>query len=212
MDRDTFDGDIQAPIADWLTKNFAQDRILYIVLTKGVPLRVKGTTGRGGTIASVDSELALLYRRLTGAHRPSCRARSRTRTTWPTRAIAQAKLFTHAELRHLPRDAPRRLHGRRRARARSTGPRGPSREGTIVLDQKAGLAERGRRPLAEGRGRLADRRTASATALVLRPDDARGDRREERARLLLVGLERPGHHARGTSTSASSPAPSPGCS
>ena len=46
VDRDMYDGDIEAPIADWLTKNFAQDRILYIVLTKGVPLRVKGTTGR----------------------------------------------------------------------------------------------------------------------------------------------------------------------
>ena len=37
-----------------------------MVLTKGVPLRVVGTTGVGGTVASVDSELTLLYRRLAG--------------------------------------------------------------------------------------------------------------------------------------------------
>jgi len=47
-----------------LTGNFAQDRILYIVLTKGIPLRVNGTSGQDGTIASVDSELTLLYRKL----------------------------------------------------------------------------------------------------------------------------------------------------
>ena len=43
-----------------------QDRLLYLVLTKGVPLRIAGTTGLTGTLASVDSELTLLYRRLTG--------------------------------------------------------------------------------------------------------------------------------------------------
>src|SRR4030095_14049690 len=38
----------------------------YIVLTKGVPLRVPGTDGRDGTVASVDSELTVLYRKLLG--------------------------------------------------------------------------------------------------------------------------------------------------
>jgi uncharacterized protein (TIGR03790 family) len=64
--RAEFEREIQAPISDWLTKNSAQDRILYIVLTKGVPLRIAGLFGRAGTVSSVDSELALLYRRLTG--------------------------------------------------------------------------------------------------------------------------------------------------
>ncbi len=64
--RDAYDAQIQVPIADWLRRNSAQDRILYIVLTKGIPLRVRGTSGRTGTVASVDSELTLLYRRLTG--------------------------------------------------------------------------------------------------------------------------------------------------
>src|SRR5262245_62812214 len=57
---------IQAPIARWLAVNSAFDRILYIVLTKSIPLRVAGTTGRNGSIASVDSELALLYRQMYG--------------------------------------------------------------------------------------------------------------------------------------------------
>jgi hypothetical protein len=39
---------------------------LYLVLTKGAPLRIVGTTGLSGTLASVDSELTLLYRRLVG--------------------------------------------------------------------------------------------------------------------------------------------------
>ena len=57
---------IERPIFEWLSANGAQDRILYIVLTKGVPLRVIGTTGTSGSVASVDSELTLLYRRMIG--------------------------------------------------------------------------------------------------------------------------------------------------
>ena len=57
---------IQAPIARWLTTQRAQDRIHFVVLTKGIPLRVRGSVGRAGTVASVDSELTLLYRRMTG--------------------------------------------------------------------------------------------------------------------------------------------------
>ena len=44
--------------------------MLYLVLTKGVPLRIAGTEGRTGSIASVDSELTLLYRRITGGAVP----------------------------------------------------------------------------------------------------------------------------------------------
>ncbi len=53
---------IQSPIARWIASHAAFDRILYIVLAKGIPLRVQGTSGRNGSMASVDSELALLYR------------------------------------------------------------------------------------------------------------------------------------------------------
>jgi uncharacterized protein (TIGR03790 family) len=66
ISREDFERQIDSPIASWLTRNFAQDRILYIVLTKGVPLRVSGTSGIDGTVASVDSELTLLYRKMLG--------------------------------------------------------------------------------------------------------------------------------------------------
>lgn len=71
ISRDAFSHQIEAPLSQWLRRNRAQDRILYIVLTKGIPLRVAGTTGRNGTLSSVDSELTLLYRRMTGATVPS---------------------------------------------------------------------------------------------------------------------------------------------
>ena len=57
---------IEGPIAQAITRHGSHDRILYLVLTKGVPLRIDGTPGRKGTTASVDSELTLLYRRMTG--------------------------------------------------------------------------------------------------------------------------------------------------
>ena len=66
ISRQDYEHLIQAPIAAWLGRRGAQDRIACIVLTKGLPLRIAGTRGRAGTIASVDSELTLLYRRLAG--------------------------------------------------------------------------------------------------------------------------------------------------
>lgn len=67
VDRATYQSRIESPIATWMSSHTAWDRILYIVLTKGVPLRISGNSGQNGTIASVDSELALLYRKMTGA-------------------------------------------------------------------------------------------------------------------------------------------------
>jgi uncharacterized protein (TIGR03790 family) len=66
ISRAEYEATIQAPISAWLSRHAAQDRILYIVLTKGLPLRIAGTGGRAGTVSSVDSELTLLYRRMTG--------------------------------------------------------------------------------------------------------------------------------------------------
>lgn len=57
---------IEQPLVAWFNKHSAHDRILYIVLTKGLPLRIDGTAGRNGTVSSVDSELTLLYRKLVG--------------------------------------------------------------------------------------------------------------------------------------------------
>lgn len=63
IDRVTFDKEIRRPILAFLERGKLQDRILYIVLTKGVPLKIRSTEGRHDS-ASVDSELTLLYQDL----------------------------------------------------------------------------------------------------------------------------------------------------
>ena len=66
ISRAVYESQIERPIATWLTTHAAQDRILYLVLTKDVPLRISGSNGPDGTIASVDSELTLVYRKIAG--------------------------------------------------------------------------------------------------------------------------------------------------
>ena len=68
--RDVYVRQIEQPIWSCITSLRGHDRILYIVLTKDVPIRISGTGGRAGTNASVDSELTLLYRRRTGQAAP----------------------------------------------------------------------------------------------------------------------------------------------
>jgi uncharacterized protein (TIGR03790 family) len=64
IDRETFRREVAQPIADHLLRYHLPDQVLVIVLTKGVPLKVRGTGSGTGTQASVDSELTLLYREL----------------------------------------------------------------------------------------------------------------------------------------------------
>ena len=141
VERAVFDQQIQGPIVEWLGKHAAHDRILYIVLAKGVPLRIRGTAGRNGTAASVDSELTLLYRRLTGVG---------AQVIGPVpnpyylgeRPVAQAERFSHAS-----QDVflVTRLDGFTAADALALVDRGaaPSAEGRILLDQKAALDDTG---------------------------------------------------------------------
>lgn len=65
--REVYQQAIEGPVAEWLRDHEAFDRIRFVVLGPGLPLRIAGTIGRNGSTASVDSELTLLYRRLTGA-------------------------------------------------------------------------------------------------------------------------------------------------
>jgi uncharacterized protein (TIGR03790 family) len=63
ISRATFDADVRDPIADFLVASGLRDSTRYLVLTKGVPLRVWNEIA-GGTQAdgaSVDSELTLLF-------------------------------------------------------------------------------------------------------------------------------------------------------
>lgn len=68
IDRLTFDKSVRLPILNCLERGKLQDRVLYIVLTKGVPLKIEGHGGQNDQ-ASVDSELTLLYQDMLGVPR-----------------------------------------------------------------------------------------------------------------------------------------------
>jgi uncharacterized protein (TIGR03790 family) len=133
-----FAQEIERPIADVLSRENLQDRILYLVLTKGVPLLITGTGGRQATRASVDSELTLLYRRLTG------RA---VITAGPipnpyflgAAAIREAQQFTH---RRYDMFLVARLDGFSVADVIALINRAqmPAQDGRVVLDQRAGFS------------------------------------------------------------------------
>jgi len=137
IERTMFEREIERPIAEWINRHDAQDRILYIVLTKGVPLRVRGSEGLNGTVASVDSELALLYRKLVGLT-----IQTAGRVTNPyflgDRRIDQAQPFSHrlADIYLVCR-----LDGYTLADVLQLIDRGaaPAREGQFLLDQRASL-------------------------------------------------------------------------
>jgi uncharacterized protein (TIGR03790 family) len=67
ISREEYQRSIAAPIAQFLQANGLTEKILYIVTTAGVPLRVAGNEQE---VAAVDSELALLYADMkSGPHR-----------------------------------------------------------------------------------------------------------------------------------------------
>jgi uncharacterized protein (TIGR03790 family) len=131
---------IQGPIFVALTRGNLQDRIHYIVLTKGIPLRIAGTGGQDGTVASVDSELALGYRRMTGINVPN-RGRVDNPYYLGSKPIADARPFAH-------RDHDIYLVSRIDAfttqEAKSLVDRSlrAGREGRVVLDQRDALVNR----------------------------------------------------------------------
>ena len=137
VERRTYEFEIELPIVRTVTATSAQDRILYIVLTKDVPLRIQGAAGPRGSIASVDSELTLLYQKLLGY-----KVLPQGRVTNPyfhaDRPMAEAKPFSHAD--H-PMYLVTRLDGFTTDDAAHLIDRGASavRDGLIVLDQRAGL-------------------------------------------------------------------------
>jgi uncharacterized protein (TIGR03790 family) len=65
--RPVYDKQIEMPVGECLKKRGLQEKILYIVLTSGVPLGIKGSgEALRSDASSVDSELTLLYSRLRG--------------------------------------------------------------------------------------------------------------------------------------------------
>jgi len=71
ISREDYQQRLERPLADWLRRHEATDRILVILLGPGLPLRIAGPLGRVGSGGSVDSDLSLLYRKLTGAAVPA---------------------------------------------------------------------------------------------------------------------------------------------
>ena len=64
---DVYEQQIERPVGDCLKKAGLQEKVLYLVTTLGVPLKVSGAgSGVMAEYASVDSELALLYSKLQG--------------------------------------------------------------------------------------------------------------------------------------------------
>jgi len=96
IDRVPYQATIEGPIAIALERQRLQDRILYIVLTKGIPLRINGIGGVTGTVASVDSELTLLYRRMTG-QQVSPAGRVNNPYYLGAKEVQEAHRFTHRE-------------------------------------------------------------------------------------------------------------------
>ena len=68
ISRAVYEYEIERPIARYLKSHRLEDKILYIVTTLGVPLKIRGAgEGMGTESAAVDSELTLLYGKLKGA-------------------------------------------------------------------------------------------------------------------------------------------------
>ncbi len=63
---EVYRADVEQAVAGCLKAGDLTEQILYIVTTKGVPLKIAGSGGLHGDAASVDSELTLLYQRLHG--------------------------------------------------------------------------------------------------------------------------------------------------
>jgi uncharacterized protein (TIGR03790 family) len=69
IDWKTYQSQVERPVGACLTRAGLAEKVLYIVTTAGVPLKVEGSEGslQEAEHASVDSELALLYSKLKGA-------------------------------------------------------------------------------------------------------------------------------------------------
>jgi uncharacterized protein (TIGR03790 family) len=96
IDRRTYATAVEWPVRVRVSQQRLHDRILYIVLTKGVPLRIMGSGGRFGTFASVDAELSLTYRRMTGQQFSTLGAVDNPYFL-STKEISEARPFTHRD-------------------------------------------------------------------------------------------------------------------
>jgi uncharacterized protein (TIGR03790 family) len=173
IERDAYVNTIEQPIGLAIRRAGLQDRLLYLVLTKGVPLRVNGTTGPNGTVASVDSELTLLYRRMVG--QPILLQGSIDNPYYlGEREIGEARPFSHREhdiylvtrIDAFTVDQALALIDRAQAMAR---------EGWIVLDER-GTGGSGDQWLERAAKRLADQGAQARVVLETTAKPARDEK------------------------------------
>ena len=164
---------IELPLGLAIRRAGLQDRLLYLVLTKGIPLRIVGTAGPNGTQASVDSELTLLYRRLVGQAIPP-QGSIENPYYLGTRDIGEARPFSH-------RDQDIYLVTRidaftvDQALALVDRAQTPAREGRIVLDQR-GTGESGDQWLEQAAKRLANQSQQTRVVLETTAKPARDEK------------------------------------
>ncbi len=185
--RAAYENQIENPIWQCIAAARAHDRILYIVLTKDVPLRISGTAGRTGTNSSVDSELTLLYRRRTGQAVPVPGFVPNPYFAGTT-PIANLQPFSH---RSHDIYLVTRLDGYTVQDAIGLVDKAASAaaRGRFILDERAALIGSRRRSMASCHGGTASqpgpRRSDHARRV-----EAGAHQADRRARLLLVGLQR----------------------
>ncbi len=162
VSRETYVRDIEQPVARWFHRHAAHDRIAYIVIGPGFPLRVAGTVGRSGTVASVDSELAVLYRTMAGGvagpvgpvQNPYfIEAQAEGRDGWPAFDRARLDTYLVGRLDGFTTDDALGLVARCEA---ADAARGSGAIGRFVLDDRAPLDVREHRWFATAAERLAD--------------------------------------------------------
>jgi uncharacterized protein (TIGR03790 family) len=164
---------IEQPIGQAIKRAGLQDRLLYLVLTKGIPLRIAGGTGVNGTIASVDSELTLLYRRLVGQPIPA-QGSIDNPYYLRDREIQEARPFTHRQhdIYLVTRIDAFTVD---QALALIDRAKNPSKEGRFVLDQR-GTAGGGDQWLTQAAKRLEDQGQQSRVVLETTTEPARNEK------------------------------------
>jgi uncharacterized protein (TIGR03790 family) len=173
IERNAYARTIEQPLGLAIRRAGLQDRLLYLVLTKGVPLRIVGTTGLNGTHASVDSELTLLYRRLVGQP-TSLEGKIDNPYYLGAREIGEARPFSHREhdiylvtrIDAFTVDQALALIDRAQV---------PAKDGRIVLDQR-GAAGSGGQWLEQAARRLADQGQGSRVVLETTANAAPGEK------------------------------------
>jgi len=178
IERDAYIRTIEQPLGLAIRRAGLQDRLLYLVLTKGVPLRIVGTTGLTGTQASVDSELTLLYRRLVGQS-ISLQGKIDNPYYLGVREIGEARPFSHREhdiylvtrIDAFTVDQALTVIDRAQAPAIE----GRVMEGRIVLDRR-GAAGSGDKWLEQAARRLADQGHQSRVVLETTAEPARDEK------------------------------------